>query len=312
VSLIAALLLALQAPDPDPAVRKGIEFLKSRTEELGESRDVVLWTFVRAQVPEADPALQRLLKNLLARPLETTRSVALQAMILQELDSDKHRLRIAQCAQFLIDSQGADGQWDAGRAIPLPEIPIAPPELPPLKPQGPAGMRNFGGAPPKPKFPKLQLKKQQQGPEKGNPTDSRWALWGLLDAHRAGILPPVEVPARAERAWRDADADAGEQVSGLCIALYLQGKNYKQDRDVLKGLERLADPQRPNDPVSLSLAKVAMIHADTDRLGQEWWVDRNKTVVATQQGDGSWGSIDDTCAAIRCIHVWRLRGLERR
>ena len=301
MSLIVALLLALQPVETDPAVRKGVAFLRTKAEDLGESRDGVLWTLVHAQVPETDPVLQRLLKDLLSRPLEATRSVALEAMILQDLEPEKFRVRIAQCAQFLIDNQGADGQWDAGRAIPMPVMAFPEPKLP----RG--GPRAFGAPAPRPNLPKVLLKKLQAGPEKGNPADSRWALWGLLAAHRAGMIPPVEVAAKAEAAWRNADADAAEQVSCLCIALSLQGREYKKDRDVLKAIERLADPKRPNDPVSLSVTKVALLHADTDRLGAEWWPDRVKGLMAAQQADGSWGSVEDTCAAIRFMYYWRPR-----
>jgi hypothetical protein len=303
MNLIVALLLTLQQPqvETDRAVRKGITHLKTKAEGLGESGDVVLWTLVHAQVPESDPLLQRLLKDLLARPLDATRSVALQAMILTDLDREKYRYRIAQCAQFLIDSQGADGQWDAGRAIPLPELQLPPPVFPRI---GPGGPRNFG--PPKPNLPKVQLKKLQAGPEKGNPTDSRWAMWGLLAAERAAILPPVEVPARAELAWRNADADAADVVSCLCIALYLQGKEFKKDPDVLIAVHRLSDPKRPGDPVALSMVRVAMMHVGSEKLGdREWWPEGRKSLLGDQAADGSWGTIDQTCAAIRFLHWYR-------
>jgi hypothetical protein len=135
MNLIVALLLTLQPQmETDHAVRKGVAFLKSKTEELGETRDVVLWTLASAQVRESDPLLQSLLKGLLSRPLEVTRSVALQAMILQELEPSKYRVRIAQCAQFLVDNQGADGHWDAGRAVPMPELTYPEPKFPPRSP----------------------------------------------------------------------------------------------------------------------------------------------------------------------------------
>jgi len=307
MSLMIALLLTLQTPDTDPAVHKGIRFLKSKAEELGESRDGVLWTLVSAKVPESDPVVQRLLHDLLARPLEATRSVALQAMILEDLDPGKYRVRIAMCAQFLIDNQGADGQWDAGRAVPMPEIQFPQPEFPRGAP------RAFNGPAAAPKLPKVLLKKLQAGPEKGNAADSRWAMWGLLAAHRAGLIPPAEVAARAEVAWRRAEAAPAEVVSCLCIALSLQGRECKKDRDVLKALDRLAEAKGPDDPVSLSVLKVALIHADTAKLGdRDWWSDGVKTLLSAQGLDGGWGSIDETCAAVRFLYTWRLRCPERR
>ncbi len=292
MSLMLALLLALQAPNTDPAVRKGLDFLKSKADGLGESGDGVLWTFVCAQVPEADPRFQRLLKELLVRPLESTRSVALQAMILQQLDPAAYRQRIGQCAQFLIDNQGADGQWDTGRTVPLPEILFAEPKPRPRP-------RVFGA--PAPPMPKVQLKKLQAGPEKGNAADSRWALRGLLAAHHAGFIPPAEVPLKAELAWRSSDAFAADVISGLSMALFLQGKDHQKDRDVQKAIDRLAAAKRPNDPVSLALQRDALVQADTDKLGPDWWPEEAKTLLAAQKADGSWGSIDDTSAAIRFL-----------
>jgi hypothetical protein len=300
MNLIVALLLVLQPVDADPAVRKGIAFLQSKAEELGESRDVVLWTLVSAQVREDNPLLQSLLKDLLPRPLESTRSVALQAMILQELDAWKYRVRIAQCAQFLIDNQGADGQWDVGHAVPMPELKFPEPKF------ARGGPRAFGGPAAVLDLPKVQLKKLQAGPEKGNASDSRWAMWGLLAAHRANILPPAEVSAKAEKAWRNADADAADVVSCLCIALYLQGKEFKKDPDVLIAVHRLADPKRPGDPVSLSMVRVAMMHVGSEKLGdREWWPEGLKSLLGAQTADGSWGSIEQTCAAIRFLHWYR-------
>ncbi|HVE39326.1 MAG TPA: hypothetical protein VNM14_05515 [Planctomycetota bacterium] len=307
MSIFIALLLALQQPvETDPAVKKGLAFLKSKAEDLGESRDVVLWTLVSAQVRETDPLVQRLLRDLLPAPLEATRSVALQAMILQELDASKYRYRIAQCAQFLVDNQGADGQWDAGRAVPMPELRFAEPKF------GRGGPRAFGGPAGLPDYPKLLLKKLQAGPEKGNASDSRWAIWGLLAAHRARIVPPAEVAAKAEVAWRSASADPAEVLSCLSIALYLQEKDHKKDPDVLKAIDRLVEAKRPSDPVSLSVQKVAMIHAGTDKLGPDWWSNGIKTVLPAQQADGSWGSIDATCAAIRFIYYWRVQCIDLR
>jgi hypothetical protein len=299
MSLILALLLATQVNAADPAVEKGVRFLKSKAERLGEARDVVLWTLVGVQVPESDPLLQTLLKDLLARPLVATRSVALEAMTLQALDPVKYAARIGQCAQFLIDNQGADGQWDGGRAVPLEDF--VPPQ-----PKFPRVPGTFGA--PAPVWPKVLLQKRREGPEKGNAADSRWAAWGLLAAHRIGCIPPMDLNRKAEAAWRSADGDPAEVVSCLSIYLYFQEKNWKKDPDVLKAIERLANSQRPADPVSLSVLKVAMIHADADKLGGcDWWSDGIKTLKAAQAADGSWGSIEDTCAAIRFLHVYRGR-----
>jgi hypothetical protein len=46
--------------------------------------------------------------------LESTHSIALQAMALEELDRVKDQTRIAQCAKFLVDNQHQTGYWSLG------------------------------------------------------------------------------------------------------------------------------------------------------------------------------------------------------
>ena len=40
-------------------------------------------------------------------------------MSLESYDRKKYQYRIAQCAQFLVDNQCKNGQWDYGEAVPL-------------------------------------------------------------------------------------------------------------------------------------------------------------------------------------------------
>src|SRR5258708_30713326 len=126
-SLLLALGTALfpQAKKPDPkkideAISRGVGFLRGAERPGYPDRriptcdELVLWTFVHAGVPESDVLFQELLKTMLEGPLEKTYPVALQAMILEELERVKYQGRIAQCAQFLADNQCANGQWSYG------------------------------------------------------------------------------------------------------------------------------------------------------------------------------------------------------
>src|SRR6516225_6007890 len=103
----------------DQAIKKGIAFLRGAPSPaahagIKDSDELILWTFVHAGVAESDPDFQKLWKKMLDGPLEKTYKVALQAMILEELDRVKYQERIAQCAQFLVDNQCANGQWSYG------------------------------------------------------------------------------------------------------------------------------------------------------------------------------------------------------
>jgi len=158
---VLALLLVLQQPiATDPLVKKGTDSLKGRPADVQKDPEFALWTFLTTGTAQSDPLVQELLKALLERPPESTRSAALQAMILRELDPVEHRIRIAHCAQLLVDNQCADGRWEKGRAVP----PLDPP-------------------PPKPKvahvpgrvLERFEVHRRSEGPKEGETDSSRWA-----------------------------------------------------------------------------------------------------------------------------------------
>jgi hypothetical protein len=304
MGLLLALLLTWQ-PDPsDEAIRKGITHLKAKAENAGEQRDLVLWTLVRLEVPASDPVVAELLRELLAKPLESTRLVALEAVILNKLDPASYWLRIGWCAQFLLDNQAVDGQWDSGRTVEPPEVPQLP-EPPAPK----AGPRVFGG-PPRRVPPRVMLQKRREGAEKGDAFNSLWAAIGLWACSQAGVVVPVEVSERALRAWRTGEFDAADQVSGLAIYLALTKRTPNTDPNFQKALDRLADPKRPTDPKSLLALERAMVHADCAKLaGREWWPEGRKLLLESQSPDGSWGDFEKTCAALQYLYTPRYSGI---
>lgn len=280
MSAAIVLLLALQVPPTAPAVGKGVHYLRDKVEAYGQHCDLVLWTLLAVEVPEADPLVQSLLKEMLSRPLETTRAAALQAMILQEIGPAKYRTRLVHCAQFLADNQGSDGRWDAG----LPTIfPVQPPEL---------GM---------PK--KIKVVKAREGPKSGDDLNSRWAAWGLVACDQSGIVLEPDVSAKGLASWRDGEHDPAEAVSCLSVHAYLQGRDWKKHPDVQEALARLAERPMPTDPRSLFVLKRAMIHADRDKLGERtWWPEGVAALLPQQSSDGGWDGIEETCAAVHYLH----------
>lgn len=297
--------------DAEAAVERGTKYLIRRAEDPGEHRALFLLTMIEIQVPGHEPVFRRLLKEVLSRTPESTRDAALEAMALLALDPIAHRNRLAHCAQFLIDNQAADGRWGVGEAVDPPEVPPIS-ELPPATPPPDPRKRAFGLPTPKP--PKVTLRKRRDGPAAGDGVNSRWAAWGLLACHRAGWDAPEGLSEKAAAAWRSGGGDAADVVSALCIHLFLSGKDYKMDRDVLDAVERLGDPERPTDPCSLVALKIALGHFGSEkRGGRDWWPQGIKILTEAQKDDGSWGGVLETCAALRYLHTWNfLRQEEER
>src|SRR5262249_39448899 len=79
----------IDASRVDQAIQRGVAWLRNPPyppKYEWSPNELILWTFVNAGVPESDPDFQRRLKEMLESPLDKTYRVALQAMILEELD----------------------------------------------------------------------------------------------------------------------------------------------------------------------------------------------------------------------------------
>ena len=131
----------------DEAIRKGAECL-SGAESTGwtlvgvrNCDELLLLTLLPAGLPESHPRVQGLLKAVLEAPLDNVYKVATQAMALEDLDRLKYQSRIWQCAQYLVDSQCASGQWSYGELLNIG----MPPDAGTAVSTGPkGGVRDFG------------------------------------------------------------------------------------------------------------------------------------------------------------------------
>jgi hypothetical protein len=251
----------------DEAVRAGVVFLRAKAAVLAKdarTEEMVLWSMLHGGVAEAEPEFQKLLRQLLEKKLEKTYNVALQAMLLEELDRVKHQVRILQCAQFLVDNQCENGQWSYGDpSIFVDQIAAGPlgRELAPRRP----GVREFGAEALRPAR-KLPVKKQREGPPTGDNSNSQIAALGLRACHEAGVLLPREVLESASKWWRDSQTRLestrglppgtpvpegwcygkhdhkpyGSMTAGgvgsLVIYDYLLGRDWRRDREVANGM----------------------------------------------------------------------------
>jgi hypothetical protein len=216
--LLAVVPLAAQEINPaksqkvdqskvDAAIKKGVEYLKSKNADFLNTinhvdrqmsdAELVLLTYVTADVPVTDPAAKELFDDMMKRKLEATYCVSLQAMVLEEVDRVKHQHRIAQCAQFLVDNQSAQGFWGYGEPTQAVEN-LTPTTAPNPVATQPKGARvyedsgvSMGKIKPKVKH-RIAIKKSRDGTANDN-SNSQYAALGMRACHDSGIVIPKDV-----------------------------------------------------------------------------------------------------------------------
>lgn len=216
--LLLAVLAAVQGRGPDPkavdgAIEKGVRWLKSAPssgyehQQIADCDELILLTMVHAGVPPTDGRCQELLQKMQTAPLEKTYKVVLQAMVLEEIDRVKHQRRIAQCGQFLVDSQCANGQWSYGQASAfLDSIPEPTPGRGAVATSGarPAARKPAGKGTERAKpevVNRIVLQKKADGPGSGDNSNSQYAALGLRACAEAGVAVPRETLERARKWW---------------------------------------------------------------------------------------------------------------
>ena len=212
----------------DAAINKGVAYLKAQAGNLRkfehinrpmQEDELVLWTLVHAGVPENDPVFQKLLKEMLERKLEATYCVALQAMILEEIQRVKYQWRIKQCAQFLVDNQCKNGQWTYGDPTIYAEETPSESDREDVSTRAPRerrGVVDFGspGHRVKPEVKRrVKVEKKKDGPASGDNSNTQYAALGMRACHDAGIILPDSVIEKAIQWWRTSQkASSGPAV----------------------------------------------------------------------------------------------------
>jgi hypothetical protein len=319
----------------DDAVRGGMAYLKSKSAVFAKdskSEELLLWTYVQGGLPENDAEFQAGLKSVLEKKLEKTYNVALMAMLLEELDRVKYQKRIAQCAQYLLDNQCANGQWSYGDPSIFVESVVVPPPLP--KSKG---------------LVKVPMSRKRDGPASGDNSNTMYALLGLRACHDAGIVLPAASVELAAKWWRDtqtklskvkAPAIAPEGwcygkhdhkpygsmtaggVGSLAICDYILGRDPKKDRELACGMEWLGQNfsvtfnpgpfEHANFEVNsqhqlyyylYGLERAAILTGNEQIGGMLWYPRASQALIDLQRPDGSWKSasgseLHDTCFAV--------------
>jgi hypothetical protein len=188
----------------DDAIAKGIGYLKTSEssgwdQHINNCDELILLTYVHADVPEKDAKFQEYFTRAMAAPMERTYKVALLAMFLEELDRVKYQPKIKQCAQFLVDNQCQNGQWSYGE----PSQFVGGTPTTGNRPVVASAAKEIGKVEKtKPKVVnKVPVQKQKEGPPTGDNSNSQYAGLGLRACHAAGIVLPRETVIKLAKRW---------------------------------------------------------------------------------------------------------------
>jgi hypothetical protein len=315
---------ATRVPVIDPArvsqaIKRGVAWLRLGTYPADyldwSPNKLILWTFVHAGVPESDPDFQKRLKQMLDAPLEKTYRVALQAMILEELDRVAYQFRIWQCAQFLVDNQCLNGQWHYGTPTELPKgVPT------PAKPPVPTPARlDADGRRLKPKIArKMIARKTRDGPAEGDNSNSQYAALGLRACFDAGVAIPEETLYRAMRWWVECqhpdEKREGEYaargwgyttptkegrpyaamtvggISSLTIYDYMLGRDWKKTTSIKAGVNWVAQSWTvtSNYYYLYGLERAGVLYGHEKFGRYAWYPQAAQFILDNQDASGAW------------------------
>ena len=261
--------------------------------------------------------------SLLSSKLQYTYRVSLQAMALQRLNPKKYQDRIAECAQWLVDTQCADGDWGypgdlASPASPPKPVTVEPPkkEVPKDAPEGTEPQWNIRRrVKPDPKL-------------KGDQSNAQFALLGLRACQESGVTIPKETWSSAlkymlatqqpDGGWgyffqgrRDKSSYGSLTLAGIAAVaickFYLGTKEPQKDPAVQKGVawmsKRLDFSENPGvdnshviDPKAwlyyyLYLIERTGIILNMEKFGsRDWYSGGAEFLVMNQQPAGSWST----------------------
>jgi hypothetical protein len=259
-------------------------------------------------------------------------------MVLEEIHRVRHQMRIAQCAQFLVDNQGKGGSWTYGEPTTYPVwTPTATKDVA-TKGSSSSGaglVKVFDEAPgaPKKKPPIKQtipVKKQRDGKD-GDNSNTQYATLGLRACHDAGIVFPPDLIELSKKMYEkrqdDTEGDwsygSGKDgygsmtagaLGGRAICDYILGEDWRKDKVLTKGCEWIGrnfsvseNPKRDDKKhhyyYLYGLERAGVLVGVQYFTGRDWYVEGATYLLAQQKPNGSWaegatGSVNDTCFAI--------------
>jgi hypothetical protein len=207
IALAAPARPAVAAEEPAPAaVAKAIEagsaWLRGAFKEgfagdkWSDPVELVALTLAHCGANLSDPVFRRAVETCEAQVPRFTYRTALLAMALAEVNPRQYQRKIAHCAQWLVDTQGAAGEWGypgahEGSYLKTEGVTVPPPEEP-----GAEEGAKEGAKPSDRPVAKWVLKRRDPpaalANAKGDFSNTQFAVLGLRAARDAGIEVPKE------------------------------------------------------------------------------------------------------------------------
>jgi hypothetical protein len=293
-----------------------------------EPTELVVLTLSHAGANLADPVFQKGLAVLEKTEPRFTYRTSLQAMALAEVNPRRYQWKIAHCAQWIVDTQLAGGEWGYPGGV---EGSMRRPQGATVAPPPPPEGTKPGETPPP--QPKIVLAKRSTTTAdrvlKGDFSNTQFAILGLRAAREAGIEVPKETWRaaldylkkfqREDGGWgyvmggkQDEVSYASLTCAGLASAAIchhaLGTKDVLADGTVKKALSWLRRSLDVEKNVGIensavigprawqyyhlySLERAARVLGLSAVEGREWYPKGARWLLAKQQADGSW--LDD-------------------
>ncbi len=339
-----------QAQDPAPidsrlqgridvAVEKGIAWLleQAKGDRINmtpglpggmDHSELVLYALIYGGADYDHAGFQKVLAVATTAKLGRTYRVALTAMCLEAFDRSKYQARIAECAQFLADTQCKNGQWSYGEATKKPDDTPTGGDGKPVK-----GDKNSTVG------TTTEVKARAAGPPTGDNSNTQYAALGIRSCAKAGVTVEKKVVEAALKWWEssmhadggwgyasngqvDGDPVYGSMTAGAVASMVIYNtllkdakKDPKKHDKTLKGVEwmgkNLVYDKNPGLAESYRWVYYWLYGIEragdlfgTDTFGpNEWYTEGSSWLLDRQEKNGRWEGrehlvITDTCFAI--------------
>lgn len=298
---------------------------------------LVLYALVSGEANLRHPAVQQLVDRCLQDEIRSTYQASTLALALEALDPGRYQPAISRCGQFLLDNQCKNGQWGYGKAVPLPTLTLGASTRRPVTTGGAGGGSRAGtGTAALTTRPRqaIALKPRGAGPDRGDNSNTQYAVLGLRACEEANVRIPPETWTRALDWWTRSQRDDGGWnydtgmetsyasmteggLGSIAIAAHFLNRDWKGEPAAKKGADRVNGfdvkenriPRHQGNAYHFyhlyALERAGVLTGQDAFGGREWYGEGAAFLVGTQRPDGAWKSgsdfddlVQDTCFAI--------------